>query len=59
MSNFWFKDYYIIFDRNPNGSIRATCSGDSDRFGVTFYDYTMREIKQRIKRAINDREITA
>lgn len=58
MTNFWFKDYYIMFSRNPNGSIRATCSGDSDYFGVTFYDYTMREIKQRIKRAINDREIT-
>lgn len=59
MKNFWFKDYYIMFDRNHNGSISAFCSGDFDRFRVTFYDYTMREIKSRIKRAINDREITA
>lgn len=58
MKNFWFKDYYIMFDRNPNGSINAICSGDFDRFGVTFYDYTAKEIKQRIKRVINDKEIT-
>lgn len=59
MQNFWHKDYYIIFERNPNGSIRAVCDSDSDRFGVTFYDYTMTEIKNRIKRAINDRRVIA
>ena len=59
MQNFWFKDYYIMFDRNHNGSISAFCSGDFDHFGVTFYDYTMREIRSRIKHVINDRGVTA
>jgi hypothetical protein len=59
MKNFWFKDYYIMFETNPNGSISAVASSDNDRFGLTFYDYTAKEIKQRIKDAINDREVTA
>lgn len=50
MKNYWYKDYFVMFERNHNGSISAVASGDRDRFGMCFYDYTMAEIKQRINK---------
>jgi hypothetical protein len=49
MKNFHYKDYFVMLERNPNGSIRAVADNDRDRFGVVFYDYPMTEIKRRIK----------
>lgn len=38
-----------MFEKNPNGSIRAVADNDSDRFGIVYYDYPMTEIVKRVK----------
>jgi hypothetical protein len=49
MKNLHYKGYFLMFERNPNGSIRAVADNDRDRFGVVFYDYPMTEIVKRVK----------
>jgi len=49
MKNLHYKGYFLMFESNPNGSIRAIADNDSDRFGVVFYDYPMTEIVKRVK----------
>jgi hypothetical protein len=44
-----------MLERNHNGSIRAVADNDRDRFGVVFYDYTLTEIKRRVKTQCNHR----
>jgi hypothetical protein len=38
-----------MFEKNPNGSIRAVADNDLDRFGIVYYDYPMSEIVKRVK----------
>jgi hypothetical protein len=49
MKNLHYKGYFLMFEMNPNGSIRAVADNDRDRFGVVFYDYPMTEIVKRVK----------
>jgi hypothetical protein len=49
MKNFDYKGYFVMFEMQHNGSIRAVADNDSDRFGMVFYDYTMAQIKERMK----------
>ena len=49
MKNFWYKNYYIMFERQPNGSIKAVASSDTDRFGEVFYGYPMAYIIRKMK----------
>jgi hypothetical protein len=49
MKNFDYKGYFVMLEKQHNGSIRAVADNDSDRFHIAFYDYSMSEIKSRIK----------
>lgn len=49
MKNFDYKGYFVMFERQANGSIRAVADNDRDRFGIVYYDYPMTEIKRRVK----------
>lgn len=49
MKNLHYKGYFLMFERNHNGSIRAVADNDSDRFGIVYYDYSMTEIVKRVK----------
>jgi hypothetical protein len=49
MKNLHYKGYFLMFEKNFNGSIRAVADNDLDRFGVVFYDYPMTEIVKRVK----------
>lgn len=49
MKNFWYKGYFVMFEKQPNGSIRAIASSDTDRFGQVFYDYPMSYIVRKMK----------
>jgi hypothetical protein len=55
MKNFHYKDYFVMLERNHNGSIRAVADNDKDRFGVVYYDYPLTEIKRRVKTQCNHR----
>jgi len=50
MKNFHYKGYFVFFDRNRNGSIIGHADNDQDRFGITFYDYSLTEIYKRMKK---------
>jgi len=49
MKNLHYKGYFLMFEKNPNGSIRAVADNDLDRFGIVYYDYSIAEIKRRVK----------
>ena len=49
MKNFNYKDYYVMLEKQHNGSVSAIASADDDRFGVTFYDYPIAYIVRRMK----------
>ena len=49
MKNFDYKGYFVMLEKQHNGSIRAVADNDTDRFGVVYYDYPMSEIVKRIK----------
>jgi hypothetical protein len=49
MKNLHYKGYFLMFEKNPNGSIRAVADNDKDRFGIVYYDYPMTEIVKRVK----------
>ena len=50
MKNFNYKDYYIMLERQHNGSIRAVASSDNDRFGEVFYDYPLSYVVSKMKK---------
>jgi hypothetical protein len=50
MKNFHYKDYYIMLERQHNGSICAVASSDDDRFGVVFYDYPLSYVVSKMKK---------
>jgi hypothetical protein len=49
MKNFEYKGYFVMLEKQHNGSIHAVADNDRDRFRIAFYDYPMSEIKTRIK----------
>lgn len=49
MKNFDYKGYFVMLERQANGSIRAVADNDLDRFGIVYYDYPMNEIVKRVK----------
>ena len=49
MKTFFYKDYFVMLEKQHNGSIRAIADNDIDRFGIVYYDYSMTEIIKRIK----------
>ena len=49
MKNLHYKGYFLMFEKNPNGSIRVIADNDTDRFGIVYYDYPMTEIVKRVK----------
>ena len=49
MKNFDYKGYFVMLEKQHNGSIRAVADNDNDRFGIVYYDYPMTEIVKRIK----------
>lgn len=55
MKNLHYKGYFLMFEKNPNGSIRAVADNDKDRFGIVYYDYPMTEIVKRVKTQCNYR----
>lgn len=55
MKNFNHKGYFVMLERQHNGSIGAVADNDRDRFGMVFYDYLMKEIKERVKNQCNYR----
>lgn len=55
MKNFDYKGYFVMLEKQANGSIRAVADNDSDRFGIVYYDYPMSEIVQRVKTQCNYR----
>ena len=55
MQIFDYRGYFVILEKNPNGSIRAVADNDLDRFGIVYYDYPMAEIKRRVKAQCNHR----
>lgn len=53
MQSFWYKNHFIIIERNPvTGAVVA--SGDIPR--RVFYGYTVKEIKTEIKAIVNGEE---
>lgn len=56
IKNFWFKEWFVIMEKNRNGSISVTASNDdNDYIREVFYDYPMREIMTRIRSHIRYR----
>lgn len=49
MKNIHYKGYFLMFEKQHNGSIRAVADNDLDRFGIVYYDYPMTEILKRVK----------
>ena len=55
MKNFDYKGYFVMLEKQHNGSIRCVASNDYDSIRVVFYDYTMAEITKKIKSHIRFR----
>jgi len=55
MKNFDYKGYFVMVEKQHNGSIRAVADNDLDRFGIVYYDYPMKEIVARVKDQCNYR----
>lgn len=53
--NFWFYDWFVIMEKQHNGSIRVMASNENDYIREVFYDYSMREIISKIKSHIRYR----
>jgi hypothetical protein len=49
MKTFDYQGYFVILEKQHNGSIRAVADNDNDRFGIVYYDYPLKEIVQRVK----------
>lgn len=59
MKNFEYKGYFVILERQHNGSIRTVADNDKDTIRQVFYDYPMSYIIKKIKRDINFKEQAA
>jgi hypothetical protein len=55
MKNFEYKGYFVILERQHNGSIRTVADNDSDTIRQVFYDYPLSYVYAKIKRDINYR----
>ncbi len=55
MKNFWYKDYFIMLEKQHNGSIRVVASSDYDDIRTVYYDYTIKEIINKTKSHIRYR----
>jgi len=55
MKNFDYKGYFVMVEKQHNGSIRAVANNDFDRFGIVYYDYPIKEIVVRVKDQCNYR----
>lgn len=55
LNNFWYKDYYVILEKQHNGSIRVVALNDYDNIRVVFYDYNLKTIISKIKSHIRYR----
>ena len=55
--HFWFKDYFVIMEKQGNGSVRAVASNDDDADYIreVFYDYPASYIVSKIKSDIRFR----
>lgn len=53
--NFWYKDWFVIMEKQHNGSIRVSASNDYDYIREVFYDYPMSYIIRQIKSHIRYR----
>lgn len=48
----WYKDWFLIAERQHDGSILITASNDSERFKKVFYFYTMRQALSLVREII-------
>lgn len=55
MKNFWYKDYFVMLERQHNGSIRVVADNDKDTIREVFYDYPLSYIVKTIKADIRHR----
>ena len=53
--NFWYKDYFVMFETQRNGSTRVVALNDYDNIRVVFYDYDFKTIIRKIKSHIRYR----
>jgi hypothetical protein len=55
--HFWFKDYFVIMEKQGNGSVRVVASNDDDTDCIreVFYDYPVSYIVSKIKSDIRFR----
>ncbi len=55
--NFWFQDYFVIMEKQGNGSVRVVASNDDDTDYIreVFYDYPASYIVSKIKSDIRFR----
>jgi len=55
MKNFFYKGYFVMMERQHNGSIRTVADNDKDTIRQVFYDYPLSYIVKKIKQDINHR----
>lgn len=55
MKTFFYKKYWVMLERQHNGSIRAVADNDIDRFNRVFYGYSQTEAIKRIKAECSER----
>ena len=55
MKNFDYKGYFVILERQHNGSIRTVADNDQDVIRQVFYDYPLSYVVKKIKADINFR----
>jgi hypothetical protein len=53
MKNFEYKGYFVMMEKQHNGSIRTVADNDRDTIRQVFYDYPMTYIMRKIKKDIN------
>ena len=49
MKTFFYKGYFVMLERQQNGSIRAVADNDNDRFGEVFYFYSLTQAIKKMK----------
>jgi hypothetical protein len=53
--NFWYKDYFVMFEKQHNGSIRVIAASDDDDIREVFFGYDFKTIVSKIKSHIRYR----
>ena len=48
----WYKDWFLIAERQHDGSILITASNDNERFKKIFYFYTMPQAMRLVREII-------